>query len=107
MSDHKKIDTRMSKTLYDLVDGYATSQGIKRSAVVVQALEQFFGMQKPVVSPAEFAKARKILPTNVIYAPETMIAAEEPGSICELPVLGLSQVRTPVQYQGKKRKSSN
>lgn len=97
----------MSKTLYDLVDSYAVNQGIKRSAVVVQALEQFFGMQKQVVSPVEFAKSRKILTPNVIYAPETMMAAEEPGSICELPVPGSSQVRTPVRYQGKKRKSSN
>ena len=98
MSDHRKIDTRMSKRLYDLVDGYADSQGIKRSAVVVQALEQFFGMEKKIVSPSEFARARNILPTTSFHAPETTMMQEDLGNICELPVPGPSAAKTQVRY---------
>lgn len=108
MSDHRKIDTRMPKSLYDLVDGYATNQGIKRSAVVVQALEEFFGMQKKIVSPVEFARSRKILTVYPSDAPETMKAAEQPGDICELPVPGYSPAKTPIRYpKGTRRKSSS
>jgi hypothetical protein len=79
MSDHRKIDTRMPKALFELVDGYAAAQGIKRSAVIVQALEQFFGMQKRIVSPTEFAKDRKVLPANMFHAPEITLMQEEPA----------------------------
>jgi hypothetical protein len=89
----------MSKRLFELVDGYAAAQGIKRSAVVVQALEQFFGMQKQIVSPTDFARTRNILPTTAFHTPETTIMQEETGDICELPVPGSSPAQTPVHYQ--------
>lgn len=98
----------MSKTLYDLVDGYAENQGIKRSAVVVQALEQFFGMQKQVVSPSEFARTRKNLTANAKQAHETSLMHEELGNISELPVPGFSPAKTPVRYKkGTGPKSSS
>jgi hypothetical protein len=106
----------MSKRLYDLVDGYADSQGIKRSAVVVQALEQFFGMEKKIVSPSEFARTRNILPTTSFHAPETTMMQETSenshgDSIIRPSTMsdgGSNSVKTPTRYQsGTKRKSSN
>jgi hypothetical protein len=118
MSDHRKIDTRMSKRLFELVDGYAAAQGIKRSAVVVQALEQFFGMQKQTVSPTDFARTRNILPTPLFHAPVSRVhlndektTVDPHGASIHDPSDksdgGSKTAKTPIRYQAKRRKSSS
>lgn len=82
---NKKIDTRLDDYLFALVDAYARRHGLKRTQVVVRAIEHYFGIRH--ADPVEFA-ARKISPL------ETALLQETPSNISELPVPGSSQART-------------
>jgi hypothetical protein len=92
----KKIDTRLDDYLFALVDAYAKRHGLKRTQVIVRALEKYFGIQH--ADPVEFA-SRNILPTTAFHAPETTVMQEDPGNICELPVPGSSPAKTQVRYK--------
>ncbi len=100
----KKIDTRLDDYLFALVDAYAKRHGLKRTQVIVRALEKYFGIQH--ADPVEFA-SRNILPTKGFHAPDTTMMQEESGNISELPVPGFSPAKTPIRYQAKRRKSSS
>lgn len=73
----KKIDTRLEDYIFALVDAYAKRHGMKRTQVVVLALEKFFGLHR--TDPVEFAK-EKILTMPRVDMPATMKAAEAPGA---------------------------
>lgn len=100
----KKIDTRLEDYLFALVDAYARRHGMKRTQVVVQAIEKFFGIQH--ADPVEFASG-KILATPRNRAPETIILQDGPGGSVLKPSTmsdgGSEIARSPVQYP-KKRK---
>lgn len=104
----KKIDTRMDDRLFELVDGYAKTHGMTRTQVVVAAVRQFFGITP--ANPVTFAHTQQRgIYTPVTCAPTqetTLMAAEEPNNICELPDSGSSPAKTPIRYQPKKQKSS-
>jgi hypothetical protein len=76
-------------------------------------LEQFFGMQKQIVSPTDFARTRNILPATAFHTPETTMMQEthEPpgGSTLDPSAAsagGSETAREPVNYQkGTGRKS--
>ena len=109
----KKIDTRLDDYLFALVDAYAKRHGLKRTQVIVRALEKYFGIQH--ADPVEFA-SRNILPTTAFHAPETTMMQETSenshgDSIIRPSTMsdgGSNSVKTPTRYQsGTKRKSSN
>ena len=95
-----------------------TGLNITRNNVVEQAAEWYVRTYRANGNRAltnedfnsliEFIQGkRKILTPDLRHAHETMMAAEEPGNISELPVPGSSPAKTPIRYQPKKRKSLN
>jgi hypothetical protein len=106
----KKIDTRLNDYLFALVDAYAKRHGLKRTQVIVRALEKYFGIQH--ADPVEFA-SRNILPTTAFHTPETTMMQEthEPpgGSTLDPSAAsagGSETAQEPVHYQkGTGRKS--
>lgn len=97
----KKIDTRLEDYLFALVDAYAKRHGMKRTQVVVMALEKFFGLHR--ADPVEFAK-EKILP---MPAPTPALKfAEEPGASMSDPSdgsAGGSETAREIRYEPKRR----
>lgn len=105
----KKIDTRLEDYLFALVDAYARRHGMKRTQVVVQAIEKFFGIEH--ADPIEFASG-KILATPRSRAPETLILEDGPTVSTTDPsdasAGGSSTARNVIRYpKGTRRKSSN
>ena len=109
----KKIDTRLDDYLFALVDAYAKRHGLKRTQVIVRALEKYFGIQH--ADPVEFA-SRNILPTKGFHAPEITLMQEEPAGLhgdsmhdpSAAPDGGSKTARKSTAYpKGTKRKSSN
>ena len=52
----KKIDTRLDDYLFALVDAFAKRHGLKRTQVIIRALEEFFGLEQ--ADPKAFARTQ-------------------------------------------------
>jgi len=98
----KKIDTRLEDYLFALVDAYASRHGMKRTQVVVKAIEKFFGIEH--ADPIQFASG-KILSKSRSHAPETLILEDGPtGSMLKPSRMsdgGSKIAQTPIQYPKK------
>lgn len=115
-----QFSIRIPEEVIKLLDEIAENTGlnITRNNVVEQAAEWYVRTYRANGNRAltnedfnsliEFIQGkRKILTPDLRHAHETMMAAEEPGNISELPVPGSSPAKTPIRYQPKKRKSLN
>ncbi len=111
----KKIDTRLDDYLFALVDAYAKRHSLKRTQVIVRALEKYFGIQH--ADPVEFASGN-ILPKTVLHAPISRVQlndeknpSEPLGDSIHDPseksAGGSKTAKTPTRYQkGTGRKSA-
>ena len=116
----RNFSVRLSDEIIKMLDEIAENTGmnITRNNVIEQAAEWAVRTYRANGNRAltnedfnsliEFIQGkRKILTPDLSHAHETMMAAEEPGNISELPVPGSSPAKPPIRYQPKKRKSSN
>lgn len=102
----RNVSTTVPDEVYEKMETLANQGGLRltawaRAALIQEAKKETVYGLAPLVKNANHAP--------VTYAPTqetTLMAAEEPNNICELPDSGFSPAKTPIRYQPKKRKSS-
>ena len=95
----RSVSTTVNTETYEEMERLANSGGLKITAWARHALMDT-ARQGAVYGIIDLKKYH-------INAPKTLMAAEEPGNISELPVPGSSPAKTPTRYQkGTGRKSA-